>query len=149
MNHWDQRFMEMAHKVATWSKDPSTKVGAYIAKGNVPISHGFNGFPRGTSDDPELYANRERKYRRVLHAEQNALAFAHCDLDGATIYITHAPCSRCVAQIIQSGITRIVCPNPWLDEDYISRWKDDVLEAEGMCAEAGVKLEYTQNGQET
>lgn len=146
MGHWDERFMNMARVVSSWSKDPGTKVGAYIAKGNVPISHGFNGFPRGTSDDPGLYENRERKYRRVLHAEQNAILFAKQELDGCTIYITHAPCSRCAAQIIQSGITRIVCPNPWNDSDYISRWREDVAETEAMCAEACIRLEYVNRG---
>ena len=44
--------------------------------------------------------------------------------------------------IIQSGITRIVCPNPWADHDYMDRWRDDVLETEAMCKEASIKLEY-------
>lgn len=142
MNKWDKRFIDMAHLVATWSKDPSTKVGAVLAEGNRVISVGFNGFPRGTDDSPELYENRERKYKRVLHAEQNAIAFAQRKLEWCTIYITHAPCSRCVAQIIQEGIKRIVCPNPWADNDYMERWRLDVLETEAMCREAKVKLEY-------
>lgn len=142
MNHWDLRFMNMAREVATWSKDPSTQVGAYIARGNRPVMHGFNGFPKGCRDDSTLYADRERKYRRTLHAEQNAILFAKQDLDGCTIYITHAPCARCVGEIIQAGITRIVCPNPWGNHDYMSRWRDDVLETEIMCREANIKLEY-------
>lgn len=142
MNKWDERFMDMAHLVATWSKDPSTKVAAVCVDGNRVVSLGFNGFPRGTDDSPELYADRERKYKRVLHAEQNAIAFANRDLAGCTIYVTHAPCSRCVAQIIQAGITQVVCPNPWADNDYMSRWRDDVLETEAMCREAGVDLVY-------
>ena len=142
MTKWDARFMELARLVATWSKDPSTRVGSVIVDGNRVVSLGFNGFPRGTDDTAELYANRDRKYKRVLHAEQNAIAFANRSLDGCTIYITHAPCSRCVAQIIQSGITRVVCPNPWADSDYMSRWRDDVLETEAMCREASINLEY-------
>jgi len=142
MNKWDRRFLDMAALVATWSKDPSTKVGSCLVDGNRVVSLGFNGFPRGTKDDDALYSDRERKYRRVLHAEQNAIAFANRSLEGCTIYVTHAPCSRCVAQIIQSGIKRVVCPNPWADTDYMERWRDDVLETEAMCREAGVRLEY-------
>lgn len=142
MNHWDYRFMGMAREAATWSKDPSTQVGAYIARGKRPVMHGFNGFPAGCDDSKAIYADRERKYRRVLHAEVNAILFAQQDLDGCTIYVTHAPCARCVAMIIQSGITRIVCPNPWNNEDYMSRWEADVLEAEAMCREAHIQLEY-------
>lgn len=142
IDKWDQRFMNMAREAASWSKDTSTKVGAYIARGKRPVTHGFNGFPQGCSDDPSLYDDRERKYRRVLHAEINAILFAKQDLDGCTIYVTHAPCSRCVAVIIQSGITRIVCRNPWSDKDYLERWRDDVLETEAMCRESGVNLDY-------
>lgn len=142
MNKWDERFIEMANLVATWSKDPSTQVGSVIVDKNRVVSHGFNGFPRGVDDSPELYADRGRKYRRVLHAEQNAIAFANRSVENCTIYITHAPCSRCVAQIIQSGIARIVCPNPWADADYMERWRDDVLETEAMVRECGVELEY-------
>lgn len=139
---WDERFMTMARLVASWSKDPSTQAGAVITRSKRVISLGFNGFPSGTDDSPELYAKRERKYRRVIHAEKNAMTFARCDLTGCTIYVTHAPCSQCAAEIIQTGITRIVCPNPWADDDYMSRWREDVLEAEAMCREASILLDY-------
>jgi len=74
---WHKRFLEMAKLISTWSKDPSTQCGAVIidAKKRV-ISMGFNGFPSGTSDDPDLYQNREKKYKRVIHAEKNAILFA-------------------------------------------------------------------------
>ena len=94
---WDQRFIEMAQLVASWSKDPSTQAGAVITNGKSVVSLGFNGFPAGTDDSPEMYTNRERKYRRVIHAEKNAMAFARCHLTGCTIYVTHAPCSPCAA----------------------------------------------------
>ena len=139
---WDTRFVQLAALVASWSKDPSTSVGAVVTKGNRIVSLGFNGFPQGTEDDPSIYQDRERKYRRVLHAEQNAILFAMRDLTGCTIYVTHAPCARCTAQVIQAGITRIVCPNPWADAAYIDRWRDDVLETQAMCGESDVKLEY-------
>ncbi len=139
---WDTRFVQLAALVASWSKDPSTSVGAVVTKGNRIVSLGFNGFPHGTEDDPSIYQDRERKYRRVLHAEQNAILFAMRDLTGCTIYVTHAPCARCTAQVIQAGLTRIVCPNPWANADYIDRWRDDVLETQAMCGESDVKLEY-------
>ena len=43
---WDVRFMRMAHEVASWSKDPSTKVGCVLVKDRKIISMGYNGFPR-------------------------------------------------------------------------------------------------------
>ena len=41
---WHNRFMDIAKQVATWSKDPSTKVGAIIVdENNKIISTGYNG----------------------------------------------------------------------------------------------------------
>lgn len=136
MTNWDYRFLGMAQLVATWSKDPSSKVGSVIADGKRIVSLGFNGFPAGTDDDPSIYGDRERKYRRVLHAEQNAMSFAKRDLTGCTIYITHPPCARCAAQIVQEGIKRVVCPSP--NADFLVRWEDDMREARAMFSEANV-----------
>ena len=42
----DLRFLRLAREVSTWSKDPSTKVGAVIVGDNGQvISQGYNGFP--------------------------------------------------------------------------------------------------------
>ena len=85
MTNWDHRFLVMAQLVAGWSKDPSSKVGSVITDGKRIVSLGFNGFPAGTDDNPAIYDDRERKYRRVLHAEPNAMSFAKRDLNGCTI----------------------------------------------------------------
>jgi dCMP deaminase len=43
---WDLRFLTLAKTVSTWSKDPSTKVGAVIVdKNRRVVSLGYNGFP--------------------------------------------------------------------------------------------------------
>ena len=56
---WDKRFVELSKHVATWSKDPSTQVGAAVVDGQLcVVSLGFNGFPRGVDDSPELYADK-------------------------------------------------------------------------------------------
>jgi dCMP deaminase len=134
---WDLRFLAMAHLVSTWSKDPSTKVGAVIATDrNRFVSLGYNGRPRGLSDDVSLLENREVKYATTLHAEENAILFAGTNLDGATIYVTHPPCSGCTAKIIQTGIARIVCVAP--SADMLARWKDSFELSKSMCDEAGV-----------
>jgi dCMP deaminase len=141
MTNWDLRFLAMAQLVAGWSKDPSSKVGAVITDGKRIVSIGFNGFPAGTDDDPSIYDDRERKYRRVLHAEQNAMSFAKRDLTGCTVYITHPPCARCAAQIVQEGIKRVVCPTP--SADFLTRWKDDMTEALAMFNESSVDFVET------
>ena len=49
---WDQYFMGIATLSAKRSKDPHTRVGACIvAPDNRILSVGYNGMPRGCSDD--------------------------------------------------------------------------------------------------
>jgi dCMP deaminase len=141
MDKWDKRFIEMAFMVSTWSKDPSTKVGAVITDNkNRVISLGFNGFPRGCSDSPEKYNNREVKYRRVLHAEANALLFSQRDLTGCSIYVVPMPpCPQCAGMIIQSGIARVVTPHP--TEEQNRRWGDKIEESWNMFMEANVNID--------
>lgn len=107
---WDLRFLELCVHISGWSHDPSTKVGSIIVDDNKRIiSTGYNGFPQKIDDVEEHYSDRNLKYNMILHAEENALIFAKRDLTGCTIYTTPlAPCSRCAAKIIQSGITNVV-----------------------------------------
>ena len=47
----------------------------------------------------------------TVHAEQNAIFYAAkngISLDGATMYITHAPCSECSKAMVSAGIKRVV-----------------------------------------
>ena len=55
LNKWDSRFLEIANLVATWSKDPSTQIGAIAVKDKRLISTGYNGFPRGIEDLKDSY----------------------------------------------------------------------------------------------
>ena len=49
---WDEYFMGVAYLSAKRSKDPSTQVGACIvSQDNKILSMGYNGFPKGCSDD--------------------------------------------------------------------------------------------------
>ena len=69
-NKWDKRFLEMAKLVASWSKDPSTQVGAVAVRNRTVIAQGYNGFPRGMNDDEWLYENKTMKYSRITHAAE-------------------------------------------------------------------------------
>lgn len=49
---WDEYFMGVAKLSAMRSKDPNTQVGACIvSEDNKILSMGYNGFPKGCSDD--------------------------------------------------------------------------------------------------
>lgn len=137
MSKWDNRMFDLANYFAQWSKDPSTKVGAVITDSKHRIvSEGYNGPPRFV-DDEEL--DRDRKLLRTLHAEKNAIVFAQRDLDDCTIYVTHHPCAQCAALIVQSGITRVVCPDP--EPEFYERWKADIDEARLIFSEAAVEVQ--------
>lgn len=136
---WDQRFLALAEHVSSWSKDPSTQVGAVIVDDNRRIvSTGYNGFPQGVADLPERLSNRVIKLDIIVHAEVNAVLFAQRDLTGCTLYTwPFQPCSRCAGIIIQTGIRRIVAP-----ECKNSRWADSFVLSSNMFAEAGVELVF-------
>lgn len=72
---WDRRFLALAKQVAGWSKAPSSQVGAVAVLDRRILATGFNGFPVGMADDPRL-CDRESKYPRIVHAEQNVVAWA-------------------------------------------------------------------------
>ncbi len=137
---WDLRFMRQAVEIASWSKDPSTKVGAKIVDElGRPVSEGYNGLPRGIKDTVDRLTNREIKYPATIHAELNAVLFATRPLlVGCTIYSTRPPCTRCCAVLVQKQITRVV----WLHggEDYASRWGDDVYLGRELLYEAKVAM---------
>lgn len=136
---WAYRFYQMAQLVGSWSKDPSTQVGAVIAKDNRIISVGFNGYPHGISDSADT-DEREMKYLKTLHAEENAILFAKRDLDGCDIYVTHFPCPNCAAKVIQTGIKAVYCPEQ--SEDFLSRWGEKVKVSEDMFKQANVGVHW-------
>ena len=143
MSDWHARFVGLADLVATWSKDPSTRVGAVIVRPDRTVaSLGFNGFPRGCDDDPALYAERETKYARVVHAELNAILHAREPLHGCTMYTSFRPigptCDRCAAAVIQAGIVRVV--HRLEQSADMERWRAPIEQALRMYEEAGVEV---------
>jgi dCMP deaminase len=142
--NWDHYFLDIAKVVASKSKDPSTKTGAVIVSPkNTVVSIGYNGFPRNMRDDAELYANREKKYARVIHCEMNAMIFAREPLDGYTLYTwPFASCDRCCVHMIQAGITRMVAPR--LPDHLVERWAASLELTKSYCDEAGVTLDLIE-----
>jgi len=148
LDKWDHRFLVLAEHISGWSKDPSTKVGAVIThtRSKRVISMGFNGFPAGVEDSQERLDDRETKYEMVVHAEQNALMFAGDRAEGGTIYVYPLPpCARCAVMIIQAGISRVVCDQSNFDHE---RWGEVAKIADTMFREAGLELDYRQDGEE-
>lgn len=125
-------FLEMAQLVATWSKDPNTKVGAVIVSPERKIvSTGYNGLASGIDDDKAI--DRKWKIKRVLHAEMNALANSHSYVRGCILFVTHPPCNDCAKHIASFGIKAVV----FIDNaDIANRW--DFSVSEEIFQETGV-----------
>jgi dCMP deaminase len=137
---WDIRFLELAQLVGSWSKDPTTQVGAVIVddKHRV-VSVGYNGFPRGVHDDEDRLVDRERKLHMTMHAEQNAILFAQRSIEGCTLYTWPIPCcAQCAGMVIQSGIKRVVSLDATLRPD----WRKSFDIANTMFKEANVETDY-------
>jgi dCMP deaminase len=142
---WDRRFMDVAKLVSTWSKDPSSQIGAVLVKDRRILASGYNGFPRGIEDDERLDV-REKKYPLVVHAEMNVLMNAleaGISARGATLYVYGLPiCKECAKNILNSGIVRVVIgdPSECPRDDWSARW---VFESEPIFREAShIKLAY-------
>lgn len=138
---WDRRYLEMAKLVSTWSKDPSTTVGAVIVGPTGAIlSTGYNGFPKGIADDSVRFQDRDTKLHYTIHGEMNALynALQHgVNVNGAILYCTFPICSECAKGIIQSGISCVVIPYLHVNPGRI-KWFESWKKSCEMFEEAGV-----------
>ncbi len=135
---WDDYFMSVAKLASMRSKDPNTQVGACIVgRDNVIISTGYNGFPKGCSDDefPWAREGEDTKYAFVVHAELNSILNANGkDLRGSKLYVALFPCNECAKAIIQSGISEVV----YLSDKY--NGAPNMVASRRMLDAAGVKL---------
>jgi len=135
---WDEYFMGVAKLSAMRSKDPNTQVGACIvSEDNKILSMGYNGFPKGCSDDEFPWDKIDedpynRKYFYVTHSELNAiLNYRGGSLEGSKLYVTLFPCNECAKAIIQAGIQTIVYESDKYANDASTRTPKRMLNAAG------------------
>ena len=138
---WIDKYFDLAHQVSTWSKDPSTRVGAVAvgAKGQI-LSQGYNGFPRGIEDTEARLSDRGQKYKYVVHAEQNCIYNATLNgvsLADSDMYIWGLPlCSECAKGVIQVGVKRVFMCYP---TEIPDKWKESFELTAAMLKEANVE----------
>ncbi|NLM00921.1 MAG: dCMP deaminase family protein [Treponema sp.] len=149
---WDEYFMGVAKLAGFRSKDPGTQVGSCIvSQDNKILSIGYNGLPRGCSDDEFPWARcaeneNDTKYPYVTHSELNAiLNYRGGSLEGAKIYVSLFPCNECAKAIIQSGIKTVVYDSNKYDGTPSIEASKRMFEASGVeCIQyisTGRKLE--------
>jgi len=123
-------YMKVAHLFAEHSSAKRKKVGAVIVKDDRIISIGYNGMPAGWDNECEEVDTPTLPYLQgdgpilktkkevIHHAESNAIAKLARSTEsgeGATMFITCAPCIECAKLIYQSGIKEV-----FYDEEYRS-----------------------------
>jgi dCMP deaminase len=109
-NQFDKSYLDMAQIWAANSYCKRRQVGALLVKDRMIISDGYNGTPAGFENICEDEVTGKTK-PYVLHAEANAItkvAKSGNSSEGATMYVTTAPCLECAKLIIQAGIKRLV-----------------------------------------
>ncbi len=120
----DKRYIRMAFIWAENSYCKRRRVGAILVKNKMIISDGYNGTPAGFENVCEDENNITKPY--VLHAEANAItkvARSNNSSEGATLYVTSAPCIECAKLIIQAGIKRVVYADSYRLSDGIDLLK--------------------------
>jgi dCMP deaminase len=107
--------MAVAKLAGLRSKDPNSQVGSCIvSQDNKILSIGYNGFPRGCSDEEFPWAREDAdplktKYVCVTHSELNAiLNYRGGSLEGSKLYVSLFPCNECAKAIIQAGIKTVI-----------------------------------------
>lgn len=142
---WDVLCMRIAYDASEKSKDPKTKIGAFIVgPDHEPISFGYNGMPRGVEDTFERL-QRPLKYQFIEHAERNAIfsvpRIGGPSLKGSIMFTHGLPCCDCGRAVIQAGIKTVVTHKPWEDffAYFYDNWKESCEVSRIMFAEAGIE----------
>lgn len=136
-------YLKTARLFASHSSAVRKKVGAVIVKDDRIISIGYNGMPTGWDNtcEDKIYcddgdwseqllpkeADQWMKYKlvtkpEVIHAESNAIAKLAKSTesgDGASMFITCAPCIDCAKMIYQSGISEVFYGEEYRDSKGI------------------------------
>lgn len=101
---WEETALKLAFNIADYrSEDPYVQCGAVIIKNDHSILLGYNGAPAGINID---WSDRDKRRKRVLHAEQNVL-------DGVKFgevkifAVTALPCEKCILEIANKGIKTV------------------------------------------
>jgi dCMP deaminase len=134
-----EAFMTTAETFANCSTAVRLQVGAIVVKDDRIISIGYNGMPSGWDNTCENIVGYDKgapvlkTKPEVLHAETNAIAKLAKSTesgDGATMFITHAPCIDCAKLVYQSGISSVYYRNHYRNADGVQ-----------FLERAGVKVE--------
>ena len=142
---WRNRYLLLAKHFSTWSKDPSTQVGAVAVSDNgLILSEGWNGFPRGIRDTQGRLGVRQTKYDYMVHSEKNLIYNATrngISLLNSNLYVYGLPvCSECAKGVIQVGIKSVYVLTDSMNvrDTWVESWKKTT----DMFDEVGISYEW-------
>ena len=141
-----QKFVEAHMKAAEVYAELSSArrlhVGCVIVKNDTIIGIGYNGMPTGWDNNCEeeiKWPNGQIQFLKskpeVLHAETNAIAKVARSTnssDGASMFITHAPCLDCAKLIHQSGIKSVFYKTEYRDTSGVDFLKKCNVEVKNV-----------------
>jgi dCMP deaminase len=139
---WDKYFIDIAKAVASRSACDRLSAGCVLVRDKRIFATGYNASLSGLPTCNEVgHLMVEGHCVRTAHAEDNAIAQAAgfgIATMGASAYITHTPCFKCLKLLISCGIKEIVYEDGYRrDENTFAFAKDSgvTLRARGSWLE--------------
>lgn len=136
MNKEDNWFLDLCNTVAERSSCTRRQVGAVLVRNGHLLSSGYNGTPRGLKNcdeggcplaEPKRKSGDSLEKGMCCHAEENVIvqaAYEGVSTKGATLYCNLLPCHLCAKMIINSGISRVVYRQDYLDRRSFVMFKE-------------------------
>jgi dCMP deaminase len=141
----DEYFIQFADLASTRSTCVRRQVGAVLVRDKHILSTGYNGAPafmqHCTTETclrlkTGVKPGERHELCRGVHAEQNAIiqcALHGVSSRGATLYVTHSPCTICAKMLINAGIIRVVVKRKYPDEEGVQ-----------MLRDSGIRIDFLQ-----
>ncbi len=137
----DETYMGTALLHARLSKAIRAQVGAVLVTSQGVTLTGYNGTPKGLSNECESKEYDDWKRTsfelvtkpEVIHSELNCILKAAREgvsCIGATMYVTLSPCVPCAAMMIQAGVKRLVYKDMYRDQGGINLLRDAAIDVE-------------------
>jgi dCMP deaminase len=136
--------MDVAEVMSQRGTCSRLSVGAIISKNTRVVSSGWNGAVAGA---PHCVHLDDKPCEVAAHAEENAIVYAAragISTDGASMYCTHAPCSKCARLIVNAGIKEVFYRTLYRSSSGL-----DLLKASGVdiyCVEESINGTNIQVG---
>lgn len=118
---WLLRMAEVTAQRSTCSR---LQVGAVLVRSGRLLSTGYNGAPVG---EAHCHHTDDQPCTRSVHAEVNALVFAArhgVSTEGASFYVTHAPCYACAGLLINAGVEAVYFRDHYRSKTGLDRLVD-------------------------